>query len=202
MVLATKNWLTSAAKAAMIPGRSTARLKSRPIKARLCRSLLGEDAARVAEGFELEGVTGRVEQHHGALLADLALETHVRLHDKRNVSRAQTMRELFPFIERKDDAEVRDGQIVVVDDVVLLRGAVSARAEMSDDLMTEEVEADEHIGTAAFRTAEHAAIEGAGLREVIDGEGYVEGREVLVHGGSSRVMVARNKYRGPSLRSG
>jgi hypothetical protein len=52
-----------------------------------------------------------------------------------------------------------------------------------DDLMAAEVEVDPFGRTAAFRTAEQAAVEGAGGGEVVDGEGDVEGREVRMHGG-------------------
>jgi hypothetical protein len=54
--------------------------------------------------------------------------------------------------------------------------------EVGDDLVAEEVEVDPSVGTAAFGTVQDGGVEVPGGREVVDGEGDVEGAEG--HGGS------------------
>jgi len=42
-------------------------------------ALFGEDLAHIGEGFELKRISRRIEEEHRRLLADLALEAHMRL---------------------------------------------------------------------------------------------------------------------------
>jgi len=135
-----------------------------------------EELGEVGEGFELEGVAGGVEEEHGGLLADFALEADVGLDDEGDVGGLDAGGERLPGVHGEDDAEVGDGDGVSVDGVVVGgvgRGGI-AWLEVGDDLVAEEVEVDPLVGAAAFGTAEDGAVEVAGAGEVVDREGDVK----------------------------
>jgi len=139
--------------------------------------LLSEHLRHVGEGFELEGVSGRIVEEHGGLFADFALEADVGLDLEDLAGLFEAVGEGFPLVHGEDDAEVGDGDGVAVDGVVVFCRFFGAGLEVGDDLVAEEVEVDPFGAAAAFGAAEGLAVEVAGCGEIVDGEGDVEGGE-------------------------
>lgn len=112
------------------------------------RVLVGKKLRDVSEGFELQGIAGRVQEEHGGLLAYLTFKAGVRLDDEGDPGSAHARSEFFPFWRREDDAEVWDGNLMAVDQVSRgwnrgacggeLRGRLGP--EVGDDLMAVKVE--------------------------------------------------------------
>ena len=73
---------------------------------------------------------------------------------------------------------------MAVDRIVMRPAGDLAGIEMGDDLMAEEIEVDPVIGMAPLRTAERAAVKGAGRVEIVDRKGEVEGRRAASSGRS------------------
>jgi hypothetical protein len=143
--------------------------------------LFCEELGEVVEGFELEGIACGVEEEHGGLLADFALEACVWLDDELCFGGLHAGGERVPVFGGEDDAEVRDGNVVAVDRVGM-RGFGDARLEVRDNLVAEKVEVDPLLGAATFRAAENCAVEMASGGEVVDGEGDVERAQSGAHG--------------------
>jgi hypothetical protein len=100
------------------------------------------------------------------LFADFALEADVRLDDKGDAGEAEAVGEGVPFVHGEDYAEVRDGNVVSVNGVVVgLRGC--GGLEVGYDLVAEEIEVNPLGGTAALRAAEGVGIEAACGFEVV-----------------------------------
>jgi len=138
------------------------------------RRLFGEELSDVGECFELESIACGIEEEHGCLFADLAFEADIGLDDEGDACAAKAVGEGFPVFHGQHDAEVRDGDIVAVDGVVVGFPVGGGGLEMRDDLMAEEIEVDPLRGAASFRAAEDGSVEGAGCIEVVDGEGDVK----------------------------
>jgi hypothetical protein len=136
--------------------------------------LLCKELADIGEGFEFEGIACGIEEEHGCLFADFAFEADVGLDDKSGSGVAETLGESFPLLHREDYTEVRDGDVVAVDGIVMRLVAVGGRLEVRDDLVAEEIEVDPLCGAAAFGAAEGGSIECAGGVEVINGKGDVK----------------------------
>ena len=60
--------------------------------------LLREELCWIGEGFELESVSGRVEEEHRGLFADLAFEADMRFDDERDASGGEALGEGLPSI--------------------------------------------------------------------------------------------------------
>jgi hypothetical protein len=82
-------------------------------------SLLCEELREVGEGFELEGVAGRVEEEHGGLFTDLTFEASIGLNDEFDTCGADATGEGFPVGLGEDDAEVGDGDLMAVDRIAV-----------------------------------------------------------------------------------
>src|SRR5271170_2142134 len=63
--------------------------------------LFCEELTDVGECFELERVACGVEEEHGGLFADLALEAYVGLDDEVNFGLTETLCQCFPLFHRK-----------------------------------------------------------------------------------------------------
>ncbi len=138
-------------------------------RAAIDRSVGSEQASKVCEGLELEGVAGGVAKEHGRLFAWLAHETSVRLDAEGHASRLDPLREGGPVFGLQHDTEVRHGYIEPIDRVVQGIGARRpATLQVRDDLMTEQIEIDPLRAAAPFSTSQHPRIEGARGVEVID----------------------------------
>ena len=156
--------------------------------------LLGEELAEICKRFEFEGVAGGVEEEHGGLFADFALEAGVWLYDEGDACGFQSLRQGFPVGLGEDDAEVGDWNIVSINCVavrVLLPGAGFV---MSDDLVSEEIEVDPVFGAPALRQTENGAVEVASGLEIVDGKGDMEGSQ-----SGHEEMLARPAVRSETL---
>src|SRR6266851_2362349 len=146
------------------------------------RSLLGEQLTDVGECLELESVAGGIEEEHGGLFACFALEPDVGFDDEGDACAAQTIGKPLPCRRGQDDSEVRNGNVMAVDGVVVClaaRGGLQVR----DDLVAEEIEVDPLCRAAAFGATERGAVEGTSGIEVVDGEGDMKGgKRCSAHG--------------------
>src|SRR6185312_14958728 len=150
-------------------------------------SLRREQLVDVLEGLELERVVERVEQEHRRLLADLSLESHVRLDDEAHARRLQTVGQAVPFVDFQDHAEMPHRHLVAVDQAGRHFHVGGADPERHD-LVAEEIEIHPFLGAAALGAAEHAAVEAPCDGEVGHREGQMKPRIVaarrlcLLHG--------------------
>ncbi len=135
--------------------------------------LAGEQLVDVAERLELERIAGGVEQEHRRLLARLAGEADVRCDLEGAARRRQPVAQRLPRVPAEDEAEVRHRHGVTIDRIPVQR---RAWREMGDELVAVEVEIDPRRRRPPLAAAEHAAVEGARAREVVDGKGKVEAR--------------------------
>jgi hypothetical protein len=117
------------------------------------QSLLCEELADVGKRLEFKCIACGIEKEHGRLLADLALEANVGFDDERDARAAQAIGERLPGLHRKHDAEVRNGNVVAVDGVVMGFAVGGDWLQMRDDLVAEEIEVDPLSGAAAFCAA-------------------------------------------------
>jgi hypothetical protein len=101
--------------------------------------LLGEDLGHVGEGFELKSVAGGVVEEHGSLFADFALEADVGFDFELLAGGLEAGGKGFPLVHGEDDPEVRYGNGMAVDRVVVFGRFLGARGEVGDNLVAEEL---------------------------------------------------------------
>lgn len=70
-----------------------------------------------------------------------------------------------------------NGNIMAIDGIMVPVALTRAWLQMSDDLVTEEIEIDPLRGTPAFRTAQCRSIELTSGFEVVNRKGDVKGRQ-------------------------
>src|SRR5690606_16148523 len=140
--------------------------------------LLREDLCLVLEGLEFEGVARGVEEEHGCLFAGLAAEADVGFDHEGDARRPEPVRQRMPVVPVEDEAEMGNRNMVAVD---LVRdsfrcgiAALAQAPQMSDNLVSEEIEADPAFVRTALGTAEQAAVEFPGARQIIDRESDME----------------------------
>ena len=132
-----------------------------------------EQLRRILERFELECISRGIEQEHRRLLADLTTESNAGFDNEVHSGVMQARRERMPCIPIKHNAEVRNGHILSVDLVDVQR--LSARIEMRDDLMPEEIEVNPFVRATPFGACEAPAIEIPRGAEVVNGYRQVKG---------------------------
>jgi len=140
-------------------------------------SLSREELTDIGEGLELQSVARRVEKKHRSLLANLALEANVRLDYETDTCAAETVGQLLPFFHRKHNAKMRNWNIVAINGIMMAIPLARGWLQMSDDLVTKEIEVDPLRGTAAFRTSQCRPIELTSGFEIVDGKCDVKGRQ-------------------------
>jgi hypothetical protein len=143
-----------------------------------CLQLFCEELPEVGEGFELESVSGWVEEEHGGLLPDFALKPDIRLDDKLDACIPQLFCERVPLIHWKNDPEVRHWHVVSIDWVAMRLFVLWSGFEMRDNLVAEEIEVYPLLRTAAFRTAHCGPIKVPCCVEIVDREGNVKRRQL------------------------
>jgi hypothetical protein len=150
--------------------------------------LFCEKLAHILERLEFEGVTARVEQEHGGLLADLPFETNVRFNHKLRAERLQALGQRFPLFPSQNDAEVRNGYVVAVYRVAMdaFLGC-SFRVFVNNQLVALKIEIDPLVAGTTFFQAKHFAIKCACASKVVDRDCEVERREA--HQNSNTVFV-------------
>jgi hypothetical protein len=139
------------------------------------RCLCVEHLGVVSERFELQGVAGRVEEEHRALLALLALEADVGLDDELGACLAQPLGEFLERGDRQDQPEVRHRDVVAVDRVVYAQAAL--RCEVRDELVAVQIPVHPGVRTAALLETQHVAVEATCGGQVVDRHGQVESRD-------------------------
>jgi hypothetical protein len=99
-----------------------------------------------------------IEEEHAGLLADRAFEPDLRLDDELDACRDELVAHRFPFRHRQHQPKMAHRHRVTID----AAGCAAARflrREISDDLVSVEVEVDPVRVRTAFGTSEHAAVE-------------------------------------------
>ena len=141
-----------------------------------CEKLCGD----IAEGFELERVPRGVEQEHRGLLAWLTRKAHVRLDEEAYPVPPEPLRERLPLGHLQYHAAVRNGHTVAVDRIEM-RGNSSVQAErrvqMTDELVSAEIEIHPMLCASPFAASENARVEGPRLGDVADLQGDVKRSE-------------------------
>ena len=127
------------------------------------RVILREDLRLVLEGLEFEGIAGGVAKEHGRLLAGLAAEADMGFDHEGDTRRPGPVRQRMPVVPGEDEAEMGNRHMVAIDLVRDFSGcdiAALARApQMSDNLVSEEIEVHPAFIRAALGTAKKAAVE-------------------------------------------
>lgn len=138
-------------------------------------NVLREHLRKILERLELERIAAGIEKEHRRLLADLALEAHVRLNDEVDAGRDELLREGVPLRHGEYHAEMAHRHLIAVHRAGLPVTRF-IRCEVRDNLVPIEVEIDPGIGAAAFGAAEQAAVEGPRPAEVGDGKRQMKKR--------------------------
>lgn len=93
---------------------------------------------------------------------------------------------------------MRNGDVMAIDGVVvqafLRRGP---GFQVDDELMAVQIEVDPLIGAPAFFAAKDIAVKSAGFVEIINGNGYVKGRDLFHAGG----FAVKNTTESPNFRT-
>jgi hypothetical protein len=113
----------------------------------------------VGESLELQSIACGIEEKHGSLLADLALEADVWFDDEANVCATESIGQSLLSVHCEDDTKVRNRDIVAVYGIVVLVGEIRTDLQVCDDLMAEEIEVYPLSGTAAFGTTQYSPVE-------------------------------------------
>src|SRR5260370_16096462 len=82
---------------------------------RLISPLFCEELADVGECFEFESIACGIEQEHGCLLANFALEADVGFDDEGDACAAKAFSQSLPVLHGKHDAEEGHRGILAVD---------------------------------------------------------------------------------------
>jgi hypothetical protein len=86
----------------------------------------------------------------------------------------QALGKIFELLPFQYDAEVGDGDVLTVDLIAVIVGFFFWR-EVSDQLVTKQVEIDPLVISAAFGATEYGTVKMAGGFEVVHGNGEVKG---------------------------
>jgi hypothetical protein len=131
----------------------------------------------VGESLKLQRVACGIEEEHGGLLTHFALEADVWFDDEVDASIAKAIGERLPLVHRKNDAEVRDRDVVAIDGIVVIAAVARAWLQVRDDLVAEEIEVDPLWGTATLRAAQCRSVEETRGVEVVNGKGDMKRSE-------------------------
>src|SRR5471032_3228767 len=147
--------------------------------------LLRKQRSDVRKRLDLERIARRVQEKHGRLFADFALEAHMRFNDEFHAGRREFVRCRLPLIHRQHHAEVPDRDCIAI---YLARLPMTdfVRREMRHDLMPVEIEVHPVGRTPAFRAAEQVAIKLTGGCDVMDRKSEMKrgnGSGGVAHGG-------------------
>jgi hypothetical protein len=135
--------------------------------------LLREQLRAVLERLELERVAGGVEQEHRPLFAGFAREPQVRLDHELRARRAEPLGHLMEALDGEHEPEMRHRHPVPVH--IAVADGPGAGRPVGDELVAVEIPVHPVDVRAALGETEYAAVELAGARDVVDGNGQVEG---------------------------
>lgn len=131
-----------------------------------------EDGVGIAEGLELEGVARRIEEEESPLLAWLALEADLWLHDEGMGGTTEAVDQAIPGVPREHGAEMVERHHVIAD--LRAGGGFGIIVDVCGELVAEEVEIDPVLGLAPDLAADDLAIEISGAFFVLHCEGHVK----------------------------
>ena len=123
---------------------------------------LCEQLRHVCEGLELQSVARGIEEKHGGLLTNFALEPDIGIDFEIDVCGDQAVAKGFPCVQSQNDTKVWDGDGVAID-LVVMCVVRQIWVQMSDYLMSVQVEVNPLITASALGQSEKSPIELAGL---------------------------------------
>ena len=127
----------------------------------------GKKILQRRKGLELDGVARWIEKKHGRLLARLTFEPDVRLNHKMRTCSAEFVRQCLPLRHVQHSTKVAHRDIVTINSAGVFV-ATFIRREVSNDLVTVEIEVNPIGRTPAFRAAQQIAIKLACNSNVVD----------------------------------
>src|SRR6266508_3805789 len=146
----------------------------------------------ISESLEFEGVPRGIGQEHDGLLVS-ALAADPQLEEKLRPLTPEAFGQRLPRCEIQDHAEMGQRNTLLVG-LDAPRDGSGVASEMSDEMVTEEVEVHARVRDEAFRATEQATEERARVADVANGERQVKGR-CRCH----RVLLVRSFRPAPSL---
>src|SRR6266545_1608865 len=146
----------------------------------------------ISESLEFEGVPRGIGQEHDGLLVS-ALAADPRLEEKLRPLTPEAFGQRLPRCEIQDHAEMGQRNTLLVG-LDAPRDGSGVASEMSDEMVTEEVEVHARFRDEAFRAAEQATEERARVADVADGERQVKGRCRCHASPSSFVPFGRRRH--------
>lgn len=155
--------------------------------------LAGKYLTRICEGLEFKRIAGRVEQKHGCLFADFAMETDTGFNHERDTCFLQPSGQRFPLRHIKDKTKVRYRYVMAIDSIVGILKAAFGR-EVRNDLMPEQIEVDPAVTGSSFRAFKQTAIEHACLFQVMYRKGEVEARIAGGHAGGQVLLFSKHPF--------
>ena len=129
------------------------------------RNLLCKEAASISETFKFDSVSGWVFQEHRSLFSRLAFKANVGFDDKFNVVASQSINQFAPTVHVENDSKMRNRNLVAVDRV-LDRPVTRFRIDVTNQLVSEEVEVDPCCVAATFGAAEDFTVELSRFAEI------------------------------------
>lgn len=126
--------------------------------------LLGEQLGLISKRFELQRISRGIKEEHGRLFADETAESNTGIDDKRDPVRLQALGKIVELLPRKHDPEMRHRHVVSIDRVVVHRSLFGR--EMTNNLVTEEVEIDPLAAGSSFGASKLQSVEGSGRVEI------------------------------------
>ena len=149
--------------------------------------LFGKQLIHIFKGLELQGIARRILDEENLLLARFAFEAGAWLDEKIDLVFPHAADEFLPLIHPEHHPEMEGRNLVAIDFVALHDGRIVD--EMSDDLVTEEVEVDPLVAAPADSTPDDVTVERLGPGEVVDGKGEVERTHHANHGQAFHLML-------------
>ena len=142
--------------------------------------LFCEKLTDILEGFELEGVAGRVEEEHGGLFAREVFEADIGFDDKFDPAGFEPAFQLVPVFPVQYYTIMRDGYVMTIDGIMVQTFRYGRPGfQVNDELMTKEIKVNPVIGASAFFAAQYIAVKSPGFGEIVDRDGYVKGSDLF-----------------------
>jgi len=134
------------------------------------RSVLREKLAEIGEGLHLDGIARRVAEEHRRLLARQPRKADLWLHSEANAITTNTLRQGFPVVHVKNNAEMRDRHVMTVHGPgsAFTPTATGLRNQMRNDLMPIKIEIDSGFRTPPLCTPENSSVKGPGGCKIVD----------------------------------
>src|SRR4030095_1175493 len=123
--------------------------------------LAGEYTIEILETFHLDGITARIEEEHGSLLAGFAFKTHHRWNIERNACLLQPASKREPCVQRQHDAQMRHHHHVVSN--LACSRHFERLSKVKRNLVSEEIKIDPGIRAATLFASKNGSVKRSGL---------------------------------------